>query len=126
MLSDIAYSVSYEIQWNNFSSWLIAGGLVFGGFALLLAIIDLVRSDHRSAYSFVYPVLLIVAWVIGFLNSLVHAKDAWASMPTGLILSVIVFILVGAATWVGFARWGVGGERGATHAYGYQLRSDCC
>src|SRR5690625_5619104 len=86
MLSDIAYSVSYEIQWNNFSSWLIAGGLVFGGFALLLAIIDLVRSDHRSAYSFVYPVLLIVAWVIGFLNSLVHAKDAWASMPTGLIL----------------------------------------
>lgn len=111
MLSDIAYSVSYEIQWNNFSSWLIAGGLVFGGFALLLAIIDLVRSDHRSAYSFVYPVLLIVAWVIGFLNSLVHAKDAWASMPTGLILSVIVFMLVGAATWAGFARWGIGGER---------------
>ena len=31
MLSDIAYSASYEIQWSNFASWLIVGGLVFGG-----------------------------------------------------------------------------------------------
>ena len=28
LLSDIAYARSYEIQWNNFASWLIAGGLV--------------------------------------------------------------------------------------------------
>src|SRR5690625_7937043 len=94
MLSDIAYSVSYEIQWNNFSSWLIAGGLVFGGFALLLAIIDLVRSDHRIAYSFVYPVLLFLACVIGFLISLVHAKVDWSRMSKGLIILVIVCLLV--------------------------------
>jgi hypothetical protein len=34
LLSDIAYAASYEVQWKNFASWLIVGGLVFGGFAL--------------------------------------------------------------------------------------------
>ena len=34
LFSDIAYS-SYEVQWKNFASWLIVGGLLFGGLALL-------------------------------------------------------------------------------------------
>lgn len=46
MLSDIAYTSSYQIQWINFASWLIAGGLVFGACALLWAIIDLFRADR--------------------------------------------------------------------------------
>ena len=29
LLSDIAYYQSYQIQWANFASWLIAGGLFF-------------------------------------------------------------------------------------------------
>ena len=36
-LSDYLYSTSYHIQWSTFSSWLIAGGLVFTGFAILAA-----------------------------------------------------------------------------------------
>ena len=43
LLSDWAYSSSYEIQWTNFASWLIAGALVFAGFALLWAFIELLR-----------------------------------------------------------------------------------
>lgn len=35
LLCDLAYAASYEIQWSNFASWLIVGGLVFGGLALL-------------------------------------------------------------------------------------------
>ena len=30
LLSDIAYARTYEIQWANFASWLIVGGLVSG------------------------------------------------------------------------------------------------
>ena len=48
LLSDIAYSSSYEMQWKNFASWLIVGGLVFGGFALLWALIELFRADQRG------------------------------------------------------------------------------
>ena len=111
LLSDFAYSSSYHIQWSNFASWLIAGGLVFGGFALLWAIVDLVRASRRVGCSLLYVFLLFVMWILGFINSLIHAKDAWASMPMGLILSVIVFVLACAATWIGFARGGRGGER---------------
>ena len=49
MLSDIAYSTTYQVQWTNFASWLIVGGLAFGGVALLLAIIDLARAERRFA-----------------------------------------------------------------------------
>ena len=34
LLSDWAYSSSYQIQWLNFASWLIAGALVLCGLAL--------------------------------------------------------------------------------------------
>jgi uncharacterized membrane protein len=109
MLSDIAYSASYEIQWNNFASWLIVGGLVLGGVALLWASVDLFRAERRGGHSLVYLLLLLVTWILGFINALVHAKDAWASMPSGLILSVIVAILACAATWAGYSSLRAGG-----------------
>ena len=109
-LSDIAYSSSYQVQWTNFASWLIAGGLVFGGLALLCAVIDLFRAD-RGGRRLVYILLLLAAWILGFINALIHARDAWASMPTGLILSGIVTVLACAATWVGFSGLRAGGAR---------------
>ena len=111
MLSDIAYSASYEIQWNNFASWLIVGGLVFGAFALLWAVADLFRAANRRRRPLVYLLLLLVTWGLGFINALVHAKDAWASMPTGLILSIVVVVLACAATWAGFSGVRAGGAR---------------
>ncbi|KKO06722.1 hypothetical protein LCGC14_0065300 [marine sediment metagenome] len=110
-LSDFAYSSSYQIQWTNFASWLIAGGLVFCGFALLCAIIGLFRAERRGGRTLVYLLLLLAAWILGFLNALIHAKDVWASMPMGLILSVIVTVLVCAATWIGFSGLRVGGAK---------------
>lgn len=103
LLSDLAYSESYEVQWKNFASWLIVGGLVFGGFALLCALIELLRADRRGQRPILYFLLLLSAWVLGFINALVHAKDAWASMPAALILSVIVAVLTVAAAVLGFA-----------------------
>jgi uncharacterized membrane protein len=111
LLSDYAYTSSYEIQWANFASWLIAGGLVFCGFTLLWAVINLARTQHRDKLAVAYPILLLVTWVLGFINSLVHAKDAWASMPDGLILSFIVVLLACVSTWIGFAKFGVGAAR---------------
>lgn len=111
MLSDIAYSKTYEIQWNNFASWLIAGGLVPLGFALLWAVIDLVRAERRGGRPLVYLLVLLVTWILGFINALIHAKDAWASMPVGLNLSIIVVVLAFAATWLGFSGLRKGGAR---------------
>jgi uncharacterized membrane protein len=111
MLSDIAYSATYHIQWSNFASWLIVGGLVFGAVAVLFATIDLFRTNYRALRPLVHTFLLLATWILGFINALTHAKDAWAAMPTGLVLSVIVAALACAATWVGFANLRWGGEQ---------------
>lgn len=109
LLSDITYARSYQIQWGNFASWLIAGALVFAGCALLWAVIDLFRGGRRGGRSLVYVLLLLATWVLGFINALVHARDAWGIMPTALVLSVIVTLLACAATWVGFSSLRTGG-----------------
>lgn len=101
LLSDIAYFRSYQIQWSNFASWLIAGGLAFCGLALLCALINLLRAHPRSGRPLVYVLLLLATWVLGFINALEHAKDAWATMPAGLVLSAVVTLLACAATWIG-------------------------
>ncbi|MCQ4296870.1 hypothetical protein NAU58_14910 [Pseudomonas stutzeri] len=110
MLSDIAYFKTYEIQWSNFSAWLIAGGLVFCGLALLFAAANLIRAQHRKGRPLAYFILLLAAWLLGFINALEHAKDAWATMPLGLVLSVIVTVLACAATWLGLSNLRDGGE----------------
>jgi uncharacterized membrane protein len=109
LLSDIAYARSYQIQWSNFASWLIAGALVFAGFSMLWALVDLFSASRRGNRAAVYFVLLLATWVLGFINALEHAKDAWAIMPTSLVLSVIVALLACAAAWFGLATVRVGG-----------------
>ena len=99
LLNDIAYFRTYDIQWSNFASWLIAGGLLFCGLALLFAIVNLIRL--KAGRSGLYVLLLLVTWSLGLINAFEHAKDAWAAMPLGLVLSVVVTLLSIAATWVG-------------------------
>jgi uncharacterized membrane protein len=110
LLNDLAYSSSYQIQWKNFASWLLVGGLAFGGLTLLWAIIDTIRSVVRTTGQRVYVSLLLVLWVAGFIDALVHAGDAWASMPAAPIVSAIVAALAIAATWMGFTHF----RRGVT------------
>ncbi len=109
LLSDLAYRSTFHVQWANFSSWLIAGGLVGGGFALLWALINLFRrGPARKGRLLVYFVVLLAMWVLGFVNALVHAKDAWATMPESLYLSVIATLLALVAAWIGYSGFGAG------------------
>ncbi|MCS3835634.1 putative membrane protein [Pseudomonas sp. JAI111] len=101
LLSDIAYFQTYQIQWSNFSSWLIAGGLVFCGLALLFALANLIRADRKVGRPLMYFVLLVVTWVPGLVNAFEHAKDAFAAMPSGLILSVLTTLLICSTAWLG-------------------------
>lgn len=106
LLSDIAYTQTYQIQWANFASWLIAGALVFAGFAFLFALVNLLRAERKAGQPTRYVLLLLVTWVLGLVNAFQHAKDAYASMPGGLILSAMVLLLTLAATWTGLRSGG--------------------
>jgi uncharacterized membrane protein len=109
LISDLAYWGTSEIQWANFSSWLIAGGLFVGAFAVLWALVNVFRSG--TARATVYFIVLLITWVLGFINALVHAKDAWATMPEGLYLSAVVALLALVAAWIGYSGFRVGDVR---------------
>lgn len=104
LLSDWAYSGSYHVQWTNFASWLTLGALVFAGTALLWALVDALRK--RGGW--IYFALIFLTFAAGFFSMLVHAKDAWAAMPAGFILSGVALLLALAATWAGFSGWRAG------------------
>ncbi len=109
LLSDVAYRSSFHIQWANFSSWLIAGGLLVGAFAVLWSLINLFRRRAaRKGRLVVYFVVLLAMWGLGFVNALVHAKDAWATMPEGLYLSAITALLALVAAWIGYSGFHAG------------------
>ncbi len=110
VLSDYAYTSTYHVQWSNFSSWLIVGGLVFGFAALLCSLINLNRADRRGGRPAVSLVLILAVCGLGVVNAFVHARDAWATMPTGIVLSLIVAVLACVATAIVFSSLRVGGR----------------
>lgn len=103
LLSDLAYGSTAEIQWSNFAAWLIVGAMAFTGLALLWALVALLRARPRRGWPLLCFLLLLAAFVLGFIDSLVHARDAWAVMPAAPILSGIVTAIVILAALVGFS-----------------------
>jgi uncharacterized membrane protein len=104
LICDLAYAASYELQWKNFASWLIVGGLLLGAVALIWSLFDLRPAGLGRARGPLYFLLLLAIWVLGFINASVHARDAWASMPAAVVLSAVVALLVLVATAMGFSR----------------------
>lgn len=99
LITDLAYIASTEMMWLDFSSWLLLAGLIGGGLAGALLIIELIRSHNRRA---LVPHLacLFAAWVIAVFNSFIHARDGWtAVVPTGLSLSIAATVLGVLAGW---------------------------
>ena len=94
LLNDIAYANTSEIQWKNFASWLIVGGLFFAGFAFAWSLVDFfLTSSQRGPMKALYPALMLTIFVVGLINAFVHSADAWASVPTGPVLSAIGAVL---------------------------------
>ncbi|RYM06255.1 DUF2231 domain-containing protein [Sphingobium cupriresistens] len=103
LLSDITYLQTAEIQWTNFSAWLITGALMMGAPVLLWAIVDALRVRHIGARRRhrLYLLLLAPMWIIGFVNALQHSSDGWSSVgTTGLTLSSLSAALALAAGWI--------------------------
>lgn len=124
LASDITYLNSTEIQWTNFSQWLLAGGCLMGGLVLLWAIVLVMRTGKGTAghisrtRAVVYLLLLATMWIAGLVNSFQHSRDGWSSVETtGLMLSILSTLTALAAGWVGYAgfrsegAWRVEGER---------------
>lgn len=97
--TDITYLNTAEMQWTNFSAWLNAGGLVFGGAVLAWAAVEAVLARGRAGLT--YLGVVAAMWVVGLINAFQHSRDAWSSVGAfGLALSIVSALLAMAAAWM--------------------------
>jgi uncharacterized membrane protein len=93
LATDVAYALTSDIMWADFSAWLLAAGLAVAVLAVLWGVIDLITSRRARLFR---PSLLqfvgeAVVLVLAFFDNLVHSRDAWTSVvPLGLTLSAAV------------------------------------
>ena len=104
MLTDITYSNSPQVQWANFSQWLLAVGLIMGVLAAIFGLIDFLAAGRaRPRIGWFHLGGNAVILVLALFNNLIHARDGWTGVvPTGLTLSVITFLLM---LVTGFLGW---------------------
>jgi uncharacterized membrane protein len=114
LFTDIAYWMTAEIMWADFSAWLLVVGLIVGVLAAIAGLIDFAGNRLIRARAPAWPHMIgnIVVLVLSFFNVLVHTRDAWTSVvPMGLILSIIVVLILLVTGWLGWSmvyRHGVG------------------
>jgi uncharacterized membrane protein len=117
LLTDLMYWQTAEMEWADFSAWLITVGVILGWLAAIAGLIDffgnrLIR-DQPAAWP--HAIGNVVVLVLATLNMLIHTRDAWTSVvPTGMILSALTVALLCFTSWMGWAlvyRYRVGGAR---------------
>ena len=99
LIFDVVYMKTAEVLWNKAAAWVIAIGLVIAVIPRLinLYLVWFPRNYERNKIS------LIGFWFYGFgilaaiLNSFVHSRDAYASVPDNVILSVVTVIFISIA-----------------------------
>ena len=104
LATDIAYQQTSEIQWANFSAWLLAIGMALGALSLLFEIVEIFRTPRRrGVVSNWWRIgVIAIALAVALANNFIHARDGWTSVvPSGLILSLITVLLLIAATFMG-------------------------
>jgi uncharacterized membrane protein len=101
-VTDLVYWSTPDATWETFSVWLITAGLVMAAFSVVAGLIDLV-SRRRVATRTVWPHLLATAaaLLLALINAFVHSRDGYtAVVPTGLILSGLVVVILLVAAWM--------------------------
>ena len=104
LLTDITYSNSPQVQWANFSEWLLAVGLIVGVIAAIFGLIDFLSAGRaRPRIGWIHLVGNAIVLLLALFNNLVHSRDGWTGVvPAGLTLSVVtvlVMIVTGFLGW---------------------------
>jgi uncharacterized membrane protein len=95
LVTDVAYWRTSDIQWANFSAWLLAIGMILGGLSLIVELIHIFSRREQASRGWWGVGVLVIALGIALANNFIHARDGWTSVvPFGLILSVITVALM--------------------------------
>jgi uncharacterized membrane protein len=120
LVTDIVYWQTASMMWADMSAWLLTAGLIVAVFAAAAGLIDFFSDRRIRALraAWIHALGNVAALILSIFNELVHTRDAYTSVvPTGLILSALVVMILLVTGWNGWTmvyRRGVGvlpGER---------------
>jgi uncharacterized membrane protein len=114
LVTDIVYWQTAAIMWADMSAWLLLVGLIVSVIVAPVGMIDYLREPRARELraGWIHGVGNVVALILSILNCLIHTRDAYTSVvPSGLILSALVVVILLITGWNGWAlvyRYGVG------------------
>jgi uncharacterized membrane protein len=117
LITDITYAITADMQWANFSAWLLTVGLIVSIFVVIAGLVDALGDTRilRLRPAWIHVGGNVIALALAVLNEFVHSRDAYTSVvPEGLILSVLVVLILLVTGWNGWDmvyRHGVGLDR---------------
>jgi uncharacterized membrane protein len=92
--TDELYRRSTLFQWNNFSMWLLLGGLIIALLAAIALLVDRLRGA-LGAISWLRFGGFAIAVLLSILNAFIHTRDAYTAVwPEGWTISLIVAALL--------------------------------
>jgi uncharacterized membrane protein len=104
LVTDLVYWNMPDVLWERFSIWLILAGLVMSGLATVAYLIDLAGGRHIERPALPRVVGYALAVLLSLINAFVHSRDGYtAVVPTGLMLSALVVVVLLLTAWVGVA-----------------------
>jgi uncharacterized membrane protein len=113
-ITDLVYWKSTAMLWADMSAWLLTVGLIISVFAVTAGLIDFLgdRRIRELRAAWIHVLGNVTALVLSIFNAMVHTRDAYTSVvPTGLILSGLVVLILLVTGWNGWSmvyRHGVG------------------
>ena len=97
LVTDIVYANTANMMWADISAWLLTVGLIVSIFVVIAGVIDFFGERRIRALPqvWIHGLGNGVALILSIFNAFVHSRDAYtAVVPTGLMLSVLVVVVL--------------------------------
>jgi uncharacterized membrane protein len=114
LVTDIVYWRTAAMLWADISAWLLVIGLIVSLVAATAGVIDFFgdRRIRELRAAWIHGLGNTAALILSIFNALIHTRDAYTSVvPSGLILSALVVLILLITGWNGWTlvyRHGVG------------------
>lgn len=110
LIFDVVYFQTAEMMWSKSAAWLITIGLFFAIIPRLINLVHVWIPRGRvvlpaEKIDFGFNFIGILAAI---LNAFVHSRDAYAVMPSGLILSVVTVACIAVSAIIASTFYAIG------------------
>lgn len=103
-VTDLVYWRVPDVLWERFSIWLIVAGLITAALATIAYVIDLAAGRQIDSPAWLRAAGYALAVLLSLMNAFVHSRDGYtAVVPTGLMLSSLVVVVLLLTSWIGAA-----------------------